>query len=212
MKILYIDTSTSYLYTGLVIDKKLQAEIKKDFGKSLSSMALNEISKMLKDNQLEPNDIDKIIVVNGPGSFTGIRVGVTIAKTFAYSLKKEIISISSLEAMAISSKTETCYKVPLIDARRNYVYSAIFDKNTLPILKPQYISLEALKCAVDHLFDSYQYISNQQFTDIISENYNPDIEKIVNAFDSRPTNNPHSINPIYLKQTEAEEKHQLEII
>lgn len=212
MKILYIDTSTSYLYTGLVIDRKLQAEIKKDFGISLSSMVLNEISKMLKDNQLEPIDIDKIIVVNGPGSFTGIRVGITIAKTFAYSLNKEIISISSLEAMAISSKNETCYKVPLIDARRDYVYSAIFDKNTLPILKPQYISLEALKCAVDHLFDSYQYISNQQFTDILPEKYDPDIERIVNTFDSRPTENPHSINPIYLKLTEAEEKNQLEII
>lgn len=212
MKILYIDTSTSYLYTGVVVDSKLQVEVKKDFGTTLSSMALSEISKMLKNIQLEPTDIDKIIVVNGPGSFTGIRVGITIAKTFAYSLNKEIISISSLEAMAVSSKNNECCKVPLIDARRNYVYAAIFDNNNLPILKPQYISLEALKCAVDHLIDNYQYISNQSFTGIESERYDPDIEKIVNTFDNKPTENPHAVNPIYLKQTEAEEKHQLEII
>ena len=72
--------------------------------------------------------------------------------------------------------------------------------------------MEALKCAVDHLIDSYQYISNQNFTDITTESYSPDIEKIVNVFASRPPENPHSINPIYLKQTEAEEKHKLEII
>ena len=114
--------------------------------------------------------------------------------------------------MAVSSKGETSFKVPLIDARRNYVYAAIFDNKYLPILKQQYISLEALKCAVDHLIDSYQYISNQNFTDITTESYSPDIEKIVNVFASRPPENPHSINPIYLKQTEAEEKHKLEII
>lgn len=118
MKILYIDTTTSYLYTGLVVDKKLVSEVKKDLGKDLSSYTLKEIDTMLKQNHLEPNDIDKIIVVNGPGSFTGIRVGVTIAKTYAYSLKKEIVTISSLEAMAISSKEDDIIKVPLIDARR----------------------------------------------------------------------------------------------
>ena len=133
MKILYIDTTTSYLYTGLVVDKKLVSEVKKDLGKDLSSYTLKEIDTMLKQNHLEPNDIDKIIVVNGPGSFTGIRVGVTIAKTYAYSLKKEIVTISSLEAMAISSKEDDIIKVPLIDARRGYVYGAIYSKDNMPI-------------------------------------------------------------------------------
>ena len=131
MKILYIDTTTSYLYTGLVVDKKLVSEVKKDLGKDLSSYTLKEIDTMLKQNHLEPNDIDKIIVVNGPGSFTGIRVGVTIAKTYAYSLKKEIVTISSLEAMAISSKEDDIIKVPLIDARRGYVYGAIYSKDNM---------------------------------------------------------------------------------
>ena len=131
MKILYIDTTTSYLYTGLVIDGKLKSEIKEDFGKDLSSKALSKISEMLTNNHLEPVDIDKIMVVNGPGSFTGIRVGVTIAKTYAYSLNKDIVTVSSLEAMAVSSKGETSFKVPLIDARRNYVYAAIFDNKYL---------------------------------------------------------------------------------
>ena len=55
MKILYIDTTTSYLYTGIVVDHKLIAEVKEEFGKDLSSVALNKISEMLENNKLELN-------------------------------------------------------------------------------------------------------------------------------------------------------------
>lgn len=211
MKILYIDTTTSYLYTGIVVDGKLIAEIKDDFGKDLSSVALKKISEMLDSNSFNPNDIDKIMVVNGPGSFTGIRVGVTIAKTYAYSLNKEVITISSLEAMALSCKDDN-FKVPMIDARRGYVYGAIFSEDNLLVLKPQYIKIDAIKCAVENLIGNFTYISNQNFDDIDTVRYSPDIEKIVNTFENREAVNPHAVNPIYLKLTEAEEKQNLEII
>lgn len=212
MKILYIDTTSSYLYTGLVIEGKLKAEIKEDLGKELSSKALSKISHMMENVELKPTDIDYIMVVNGPGSFTGIRVGITIAKTFAYSLKKKIITISSLEAMAVSSKNGGILKVPVIDARRGYVYGAIFNQKYMSILKPQYISLEALKCATNHLLEEYEYISNQKFDNLETKEYIPDIEKIVNTFITKKEVNPHAVNPIYLKQTEAEEKQNIELI
>lgn len=212
MKILYIDTTTSYLYTGIVVDHKLIAEVKEEFGKDLSSVALNKISEMLENNKLEPDDIDKIMVVNGPGSFTGIRVGVTIAKTYAYSLNKEIITITSLEAMALSSGNNLEFKVPIIDARRGYVYGAIFDEKNEIILQPQYIRLDTLKCAVENLIGDFSYISNQNFDGIQTISYIPNIEAIVNNFENKENVNPHAVNPIYLKLTEAEEKHNLEII
>lgn len=211
MKILYIDTTTSYLYTGIVVDGKLIAEVKENFGKDLSSFALKKISDLLSTNQLEPEDIDKIMVVNGPGSFTGIRVGITIAKTYAYSLKKEIITISSLEAMALSVDNNK-FKIPVIDARRNYVYAAIYDNSLNLVLKEQYISLEALKCAVDNLIDDYDYISNDNFENLEISSYSPNIEKIVNTLSNRESINPHAVNPIYLKLTEAEEKQNTEIL
>ena len=212
MKVLYIDTTTSYLYTGLVVDGKLIAEIKKEFGKDLSRQALPKISDMIKETKLKPTDIDKIMVVNGPGSFTGIRVGVTIAKTFGYTLKKEVVTLLSLEAMAISNKNENVFKIPIIDARRGYIYGAIYNQENVPILKPQYISLEALKSAANYLLEDFEYISNQEFTNLKVESYNPNIEKIVNILISREGTNPHAVNPIYLKQTEAEEKQNTEII
>ena len=80
MRYLYIDTSSSYLYTAIVENDTVISEIKEEYGQSLSEVALPKIVSMFEDNNLKPADIDKIIVVNGPGSFTGIRIGITIAK------------------------------------------------------------------------------------------------------------------------------------
>lgn len=212
MRTLYIDTTTSYLYTGIVVDGTLLSEIKENCGKDLSSVALQKISEMITINNLKPEDIDKIIVVNGPGSYTGIRVGITIAKTFAYSLKKDITTITSLEVMALSSQSESEFKVPIIDARRGYVFGAIYDNLNNAILKPQYISLEALKVTTDNLIGSFKYISNNNFNDIETESYNPNIEKVVNTYINKESINPHAVNPIYLKLTEAEENKKLELI
>ena len=207
--ILYIDTTTSYLYTGIVSNNKLLKEIKEDCGKDLSKSALNKIKEMLDSLKLRPSDLNRIIVVNGPGSFTGIRIGVTIAKTLAYSLNIPIITVSSLEAMMISSDSLN-YKVPIIDARRGYVYAAIYDKDNNTILPEQYINLEALKVACDNLIDDYDFIGNG-FT-FTAHEYNPNILKIVNTFCDRESINPHLVNPIYLKKTEAEENKKEEIL
>ena len=128
MRYLYIDTSSSYLYSGIVEDNKLIAEIKEEFGQSLSEVALPKIVSLFEKNNLTAKDIDKIIVVNGPGSFTGIRIGITIAKVYAWSLNIPITTITSLEAMAISSKNNKVH-IPIINARRGYVFAAIIDKN-----------------------------------------------------------------------------------
>lgn len=103
MKILYIDTSSNYLYSAIAEDKTILAEVKEEFGQSLSEEALPKIVTLFEQANLNPKDIQKIIVVDGPGSFTGIRIGITIAKVYAWSLNIPITTIKSLEAMAISS-------------------------------------------------------------------------------------------------------------
>lgn len=204
MKILYIDTSSSYLYTAIIKDSCLLCEVKKEFGHSLSEVALPEIVSMFQDNKIEPNEIDKIIVVNGPGSFTGIRIGITIAKVYAWSLNIPITTITSLEAMMLSSKSEGI-RVPIIDARRKYVFAAIYDGENKVILKPQHIKIEDLKIELDKL-SKYQVITNDELEEFPqSEKYDPDINKIVNYFKEKEAINPHAVNPDYLKLTEAEE-------
>ena len=203
MRILYIDTSSSYLYTSIVENDKLISEIKEEFGQSLSEVALPRIVSMFEDNNLSPKDIDKIIVVNGPGSFTGIRIGITIAKIYAWSLNIPITTIYSLEAMAISSKKDT-YHVPILNARRGYVYTAIYDKAYKEVLKPCHILLTDLQEKLKDIKE-YEYISNDEFDDLELNYYSPDMVKVVNYFKDKENINPHAVNPEYLKLTEAEE-------
>ena len=205
MNLFYIDTSSSYLYSGIVSNNSLKASRKVFFGSELSKYALNEISKMFEEINILPKDIDKIIVVAGPGSFTGIRIGMTIAKIFAFSLKKEITTLSSLEAMAYSSNLESI-KVPILDARRGYVYAGVYDENNNLILDDQYISLEKLQKYLDSLKKEYIFITNDsKLANLNRIKYNPDILKIVNMVKDRKSINPHLVEPLYLKLTEAEE-------
>lgn len=205
--ILYIDTSSSYLYATIVENGKIRKEIKKEYGHELSKVALPEIVSMFENTDITPHDITKIIVVNGPGSFTGIRIGITIAKVYAWSLKVPITTITSLEAMAASSKKDLV-RVPIIDARRGYCYAAIFDVDDEVLLEPTYITYEKLEEELKTT-PEYKIISNDQEKLQISANvieaYNPDFINIINEFKDKKEINPHAINPDYLKLTEAEE-------
>ncbi len=204
MRILYIDTSSSYLYASIVSSRKVLCEVKKEFGHSLSEEALPSIVELFNEQNLKATDIDKIIVVNGPGSFTGIRIGITIAKVFAWSLNIPITTISALEAMSLSSKTNMIH-VPILDARRGYVFGAIYDQDNNAIFPPKHVKLEELMQVLQDK-ENYIFITNDEFENIENkESYDPDFEKIVNTFESKEQINPHAVNPEYLKLTEAEE-------
>ena len=204
MRYLYIDTSSSYLYTAIVENEKLLSEIKEEFGQSLSEVALPKIASMFEKTNLEAKDINKIIVVDGPGSFTGIRIGITIAKVYAWSLNIPITTITSLEAMALSSDEEKVH-IPMINARRGYVYTAIYDKDYNELLKPQHMKLEDLLKELEKI-NEYEFISNDKFDGIENiKEYNPNLEKVVNYFKDKDSVNPHAVNPEYLKLTAAEE-------
>ena len=207
MKILYLDTSSSFLYCAIIKNNECIGELKLNLGKDLSSLALSEISNLFITTSTNPKDIDKILVVNGPGSFTGIRVGLAIAKTYAWSLKTKISTISSLEAMYASSKSECNYFIPLIDARRGCVYSGIYDKDGNQILKNQYMNIDVLKVTVENLPGSYVFITNDKMNDLSpTEEYVPDFISIVNKYKAKEEVNPHDVDALYLKLTEAEEK------
>lgn len=202
MTYFYIDTSSSYLYTGIVNDNNLIAEKKLFLAHDLSIYTIDEVQKMFDEVNLKPDDIDKIIVVNGPGSFTGIRIGVCLAKLFAWSLNKKITTISSLEAMAKSIKSDKLI-VPIINARRNCCYAAIYNQDE-EIMPGRYLSLEKLNLFLKGLKKDYLFVSNDKF-EFECEEYNPDILEIVKSFKDKEDVPAHIVNPSYLKLTEAEE-------
>ena len=200
---LFIDTSTTTLNVGLIKDDLLIDKSSMSSSEH-SKYTMSEIEKLFKNSNIAPKSVDKIMVIDGPGSFTGVRIGVTIAKTYAWACKINVVPISTLKAYALSLDGYDYY-IPLIDARRGYVYGAIYDSSYKEILKPQHIELDKLMKYLNDKED-YEIISNDNFDDEIKrERYDPSILKIVNYFKDKETINPHSVNPEYLKLTAAEE-------
>ncbi len=203
MKVFYVDTSSSCLYAGITEDNNLIAEVKEELGHDMSKFAMPRIADLFNKSDISPKSIDKIIVVNGPGSFTGIRIGLTIAKVYAWALNIPITTISSLEAMAYSYCRKSV-RIPIIDARRNYSYAAIYDGDKT-ILKPSYIENQKLLTYIEKL-DGCVLITNDDIKiELEKVKYDPNILDIVEKFSSRDNINPHLVNPEYLKLTEAEE-------
>ena len=124
---LFIDTSTTTLNVGLIKDDLLIDKSSMSSSEH-SKYTMSEIEKLFKNSNIAPKSVDKIMVIDGPGSFTGVRIGVTIAKTYAWACKINVVPISTLKAYALSLDGYDYY-IPLIDARRGYVYGAIYDKN-----------------------------------------------------------------------------------
>ena len=149
-------------------------------------------------------DIDKIMIVNGPGSFTGVRIGVTIAKVYAYLLNKDIICLSSLKILALAQKHDNI--LSLIDARHDNYYIGLYDKDNNEIIKEQF----ANKDFILKLIKEYNPIcvSNKEFLidDIEVRKVDLDIPKIVDYYKEKACENCHMVVPNYLKLPQAMEK------
>lgn len=192
MTYLFIDTANSFIIS-IIKDNKI-IYYKNDISNSdTSSKVMPIIDEAFKSSNSNINDIDKIFVVSGPGSFTGIRVGVTIAKTIAYSLNKPLIPLSELELLA-TTNTNSEYIAPIIDARRGYVFGAIYDKDLNICFEDSHILLDELKTKF------------KENTTIVDNSDNVDLIKLINKHEFDTPINPHTLNPNYLKKTEAEEK------
>ena len=128
MKILALSTSSSVASVALLEDDNLIQELNINNERTHSEKLMPLIDEILTNNNIQLVDIDLIACDNGPGSFTGIRIGVSTVKALAESKKIPIVSCSSLEGLAYNVSGFD-YICSLIDARNNQVYAAIFDNN-----------------------------------------------------------------------------------
>lgn len=203
MRNLFIDTASGKIIVAITNEENIIASRIEDNGHDLSTRIMPIIDAVFQEGNLTPKQINTIYIVNGPGSFTGVRIGVTIAKTMAWALKKRIIPISELELLA-TTPFEGDYIVPYIDARRNASFAGIYDKNGDIYLPDQYISNNDLVKMLPN--DSkIQFVSydNASFDNTILAEV--DIMRVIKRHMNDKTCNPHEIRPEYLKLTEAEE-------
>ena len=138
--ILNIETSTKACSVALHKNGELivsREDVTTNF--SHSEKLLKFISKLFSDAKLSLSDLDAIAVSMGPGSYTGLRIGVSTAKGLCYGLDIPLISISTLKAMSFGMALEIKADLycPMIDARRMEVYSAFFDINNTEVRKIQ---------------------------------------------------------------------------
>ena len=126
MKILAIDTSTLVMGVSLLDDDRILGEVTTNLRKDHSVRLMPTVARLLEELRLSLSDLDLIAVASGPGSYTGVRIGVTTAKTMAWSLNLPLIGISSLAVLAMNGLRFDGKIAPLFDARRDRVYTGLF--------------------------------------------------------------------------------------
>ena len=180
--ILFIDTHDELITVGLKNGEELYLKTQEsEYSHSIYTMPM--IESLFKDNNLNVNDLKKIIVVNGPGSFTGIRIGLSIAKTMAYALNIDINTISSLTAYLISNNNREKRRAVIEDNKGYYI--SVFDENDNNIV-PEF------------------YSENDEYSEYKTVESKLDVNKIIDYCKDMKSENPHFVKANYVKKIEVE--------
>ena len=199
---LFIDTSMVNVSISIVKDNKIMSIIQEDIPNEHSKYATSYVKRVIDEAGIDANDIDNILVVNGPGSFTGVRIGVTIAKTYGYLIKKDITLVSSLKSLAISSEYNGVI-MSMIPANKSNYYVGIYDKDYNTLYEEEFMN----KDKVLELIDKYNpYIVGVDMSIIGSKKINkvlmaPDL--IVDYYLDKEKVSCHGVVPNYLKLPQA---------
>ncbi|PRY83403.1 tRNA (adenosine(37)-N6)-threonylcarbamoyltransferase complex dimerization subunit type 1 TsaB [Alkalibacterium olivapovliticus] len=223
MKILGIDTSNQVMSVALVEDSTLLVEKTVNIKRNHSVQLMPAVEALFKEAGWQPNDLDRIAVAKGPGSYTGVRIGVTIAKTLAFSLKVELVGVSSLHVLAGNGEQiPNSYIVPLFDARRNNLYTGLYryDENgCVPVEKDTHISADIWTDYLKSLNAPIQFIGSdvQKYADLLktklgskfiilpmSRHY-PRASVLADIARTKEPEAVHLFEPDYLKLAEAEQ-------
>ena len=204
MRTLFIDTSTSDVSIAIIVEGKLVSSKCKSIPNAHSIYTVKFIDEVIKNAGLSPKDIDSILVVTGPGSFTGVRIGVTIAKTYAYLRKIKIVEVSSLKMMALSCVHEYC--LSLIDAHHNNYYLGLYDKDNNEIIEEQFNTKEMVLGLINKYKPVVVSSEDINIDNIEIKKCLLDIEGIVLYYQDKPAANAHLVVPNYLKLPQALEE------
>ena len=126
MKILAIDTSAKTATAALTDGRRLLSLYTQNVGLTHSETMLPMVEALLRDAKTDVDEIDMFACAVGPGSFTGVRIGVSLVKGLAFGKNKICVGVSTLESLARNIEVEGALIVPVMDARRERLYSAVF--------------------------------------------------------------------------------------
>ena len=138
-----IETANAPLSVALVKDGQVLAEVVQNNKQTHSIGAMPAVEELFVKANIKPNQIDAIAVSQGPGSYTGVRIGVTIAKTLAWTLQKPLVGVSSVETLAANGQLYNGVVCALFDARRQHVYAGAYNAGNV-IIEDTHIAIDEL--------------------------------------------------------------------
>lgn len=211
-----IDTSHTPLAVAIVKDDQVLAEYKSSLKITHSIGAMPAIEELLKKADIKPSDIDAIAVAEGPGSYTGVRIGVTIGKTLAWTLNVPIVSVSSLQALAGNAPYFPGIVCAIMDARRGNVFAGIYVDGE--VVKEAHMSLTELLKTVDEMGQPVLFVGMdvnihwEQIKEVLRDKVQhanaafslPSAAVLIELAKKQQPTEAHTTVPEYLRITEAE--------
>ncbi|GEN57752.1 tRNA (adenosine(37)-N6)-threonylcarbamoyltransferase complex dimerization subunit type 1 TsaB [Halolactibacillus alkaliphilus] len=218
--ILAMDTSTDVLTVSLHDGKEIIEEYSSKNKNKHSTRLMPAIDRIMKEAKVKPEQLTKIIVGIGPGSYTGIRIALSTAKTMAWTLNIPVVGVSSLKALCLSAIMSEGYVCSFLDARRGLVYAGLYDKEGKSVLPEMNIHIDQWIEKLAQYDEPITFISPDaaHFQSLIHErlgesaNFGGPGHQLIRAGllaeygkDMAPTD-PHLLVPNYLRMVEAEAK------
>jgi tRNA threonylcarbamoyladenosine biosynthesis protein TsaB len=222
MKILAVDTATKSCSVAIIDDGTLSAELTTMDDQTHSKHLMELIHKVLGISGASAGELDGLAVTIGPGSFTGLRIGISTIKGMAYGLNKPVVGISSLDALAWQCADRSYLICPLLDARKGEVYSATyrFKNNILTPKSPE--KATAPETAVQKIKEPCVFIGNgaqlyrQNIRTVMGDlaHFAPKSQNIIRAssvaflsmesFETHDTVEVADLVPHYIRKSDAE--------
>lgn len=196
MKTIVMDTSNAYLVIGLYQDDLCVDKFQEDGNRRQSEYALTHLDEMLKKHDWNILEVDEMVITIGPGSYTGQRVALTIAKTLAAISKIKIKAVSSLHGYAGNKQA-----ISVIDARSKKIFVGVYDNNQ-KVIDDQIMLIEDFASFKERFFN-YQVLGDSEIVGIekISIDLSDNIFMASKAVDY--CNDVDNLVPQYLKDVEA---------
>lgn len=227
MKILGIDTSSEVATIAIMNENKLIGEYTINHKKTHSKKLMPMIDEICKACEITANDIDLIGVAIGPGSFTGLRIGVATAKAIAHVRNIPIASINTLESLAFNMNLSKGIICPILDAQRNQVYTCKFTWENNTLMAVEDIDVKDIDNLLEEVSERYEEVL---FLGEAVDLYKERIEKIKNIYIAPNShrlsraasiceialqkykkgeiNNCYDVSPFYIRKSQAEVQYE----
>lgn len=212
MLTLFIDSSKSDLSVVLILDEKIVYQSNVNSCSKHSNFLMNEIVKIFESTNFDIKDLNNIVILNGPGSFTGVRVGVTVAKTLSYVLNNNIYCLTTLKALSLHCSSDNTI-ITVVHDKNDSSYVGIYNND---VYQEGYMTIDEV---ISKSFNSKINIISMgeslfvtELSNKLSLNNNVSIKvldnydyiKVVNYALKTQKVDTHMLEPIYLKKIDAE--------